>query len=251
VNALSPDAIRAETITIIGHGGDEIEAYRAMPLTEESRGGVVWIHHMPGYDRETKEFVRRLAVSGYHTVAPNLYSREAPGAAPDDAAAAVRAAGGVPDNRLVGDVAGAVDYLGSLPGANGKFGVIGHCSGGRHAFLAACSLPFDAAVDCYGAFIVEDPPEGIPKAMQPILGLAPKLSCPLLGLFGADDRFPAPPAVATLDAELTKLDKAHEFTSYGGAGHSFFSVDRPAYRAEAAVDGWRRIDEFFGTHLKG
>jgi carboxymethylenebutenolidase len=251
VNALSPDAIRAETITIIGHGGDEIEAYRAMPLTEESRGGVVWIHHMPGYDRETKEFVRRLAVSGYHTVAPNLYSREAPGAAPDDAAAAVRAAGGVPDNRLVGDVAGAVDYLGSLPGANGKFGVIGHCSGGRHAFLAACSLPFDAAVDCYGAFIVEDPPEGIPKAMQPILGLAPKLSCPLLGLFGVDDRFPAPPAVATLDAELTKLDKAHEFTSYEGAGHSFFSVDRPAYRAEAAVDGWRRIDEFFATHLKG
>jgi carboxymethylenebutenolidase len=251
VNALSPDAIRAETITIIGHGGDEIEAYRAMPLTEKSRGGVVWIHHMPGYDRETKEFVRRLAVSGYHTVAPNLYSREAPGAAPDDAAAAVRAAGGVPDNRLVGDVAGAVDYLGSLPGTNGKFGVIGHCSGGRHAFLAACSLPFDAAVDCYGAFIVEDPPEGIPRAMQPILGLAPKLSCPLLGLFGVDDRFPAPPAVATLDAELTKLDKAHEFTSYDGAGHSFFSVDRQAYRDEAAVDGWRRIDEFFGTHLKG
>jgi len=52
----------------------------------------------------------------------------------------------------------------------------------------------------------------------------------LLGLFGVDDKFPAPPAVATLDAELTKLDKAHEFHSYEGAGHSFFSVDRPAYR---------------------
>ena len=132
---------------------------------------------MPGYDRETKEFVRRLAVDGYHVVAPNLYSREAPGAAPDDAAAAVRAAGGVPDERLVGDVAGAVEHLRSLPGANGKFGVIGHCSGGRHAYLAACSLQFDAAVDCYGAFIVEDPPEGMPKAMQPILqpGTEPEL----------------------------------------------------------------------------
>ena len=139
----------------------------------------------------------------------------------------------------------------SLPGANGKFGVIGHCSGGRHAYLAACSLPFDAAVDCYGAFIVEDRPDGLPKAMQPILHLAPKLSCPMLGLFGVDDKFPAPPAVATLDAELTKLDKAHEFHSYDGAGHAFFSVDRPAYRPEAAVDGWRRIDEFFATHLKG
>ena len=251
MNAPSANAIRAETITIIGHGGDEIEAYQAVPLAQASRGGVVWIHHMPGYDRETKEFVRRLAVSGYNAVAPNLYSREAPGAAPDDAAAAARAAGGVPDERLVGDVAGAVEHLRTLAGANGKFGVIGHCSGGRHAYLAACSLPFDAAVDCYGAFIVEDPPEGMPKAMKPILDLAPNLSCPLLGLFGLDDRFPAPAAVATLDAELNKLNKAHEFHSYEGAGHSFFSVDRPAYRPEAAVDGWKRIDDFFATYLKG
>jgi len=251
VNAISPDAIRAETITITGQGGDEIEAYRAMPLAQGSRGGIVWIHHMPGYDRETKEFVRRLAVNGYHTVAPNLYSREAPGAAPDDAAAAARAAGGVPDERLVGDVAGAVEHLRSLPGANGKFGVIGHCSGGRHAYLAACSLQFDAAVDCYGAFIVEDPPEGMPKAMQPILHLAANLSCPLLGLFGVEDKFPTPAAVAVLDAELTKLNKPHEFHSYDGAGHAFFSVDRPVYRVEAAVDGWRRIDDFFATHLKG
>ncbi len=130
MNALCPDAIRAETVTITGHGGDEIEAYRAMPLAEGSRGGVVWIHHMPGYDCETKEFVRRLAVSGYHSVAPNLYSREAPGASPDDAAAAARAAGGVPDERLVGDVAGAVEHLRSLPGANGKFGVIGTARAG-------------------------------------------------------------------------------------------------------------------------
>jgi carboxymethylenebutenolidase len=53
MNAPSPDAIRAETITITGHGGDAIEAYRAMPIAEPlaggSRGGIVWIHHMPGY----------------------------------------------------------------------------------------------------------------------------------------------------------------------------------------------------------
>ncbi len=248
---LAADAIRAETVTITGHGGDEIEAYSAVPLAAGSRGGVVWIHHMPGYDRETKEFVRRLAVAGYHAVCPNLYSREAPGADPDDAAATVRAAGGVPDDRLVGDVAGAAEYLRGLERANGKIGVIGHCSGGRHAFLAACSLPLDGAVDCYGAFVVEDPPEGMPKAMKPILGLAPNLSCPLLGLFGNDDRYPAPDAVATLDAELTRLGKEHEFHSYDGAGHSFFSVDRPAYRVEAALDGWRRIEDFFAKQLKG
>ena len=249
--SISPDAIRAETVTITGRGGDEIEAYRAIPLAPGSRAGLVWIHHMPGYDRETKEFVRRLAVAGYNAICPNLYSREAPGAEPDDAAAAVRAAGGVPDERLVGDVSGAADYLRKLAGATGKVGVIGHCSGGRQAFLAACSLALDAAIDCYGAFIVEDPPEGMPRHMKPILGLAPGLNCPLLGLFGAEDRYPSPDSVAKLDAELTRLGKEHEFHSYDGAGHSFFSVDRPAYRVEAAVDGWRRIFDFTARHLGG
>jgi carboxymethylenebutenolidase len=248
---MSADAIRAETLTITGHGGDEIEAYQAIPLAPGSRGGMVWIHHMPGYDRETKEFVRRLAAHGYNAICPNLYSREAPGADPDDAAATARAAGGVPDERLIGDVAGAVDYLRTLSGADGKIGVIGHCSGGRQAFLAACSLKLDAAVDCYGAFVVEDPPEGMPKHFKPILGLAPNLSCPLLGLFGNDDQYPSPESVAQLDDELTRLGKAHEFHSYDGAGHSFFSVDRPAYRVEAALDGWRRIFDFAESYLGG
>jgi len=251
MTSISQDAIRAETVMITGNAGDDIEAYRAIPLAPGSRGGVVWIHHMPGYDRETKEFVRRLAVAGYQTICPNLYWREAPGADPDDAAATARAAGGVPDDRLVGDVAGAIQHLRGLEAANGRVGVIGHCSGGRQTVLAACSLEIEAAVDCYGAFVVEDPPEGMPKHMKPILDLVPDLSCPLLGLFGKDGGAPSPESVATLDDELARLGKEHEFHSYDGAGHSFFSVDRPAYRVQPAVDGWRRIDDFFGMHLAG
>ena len=243
------DAIRAETVTMTGHGGDEVEAYLARPLDAEPRGGVVVIHHLPGYDAATKEMTRTFAVNGYAALCPNLYTREAPGASPDDASAFVRAKGGVPDERLVGDVEGAANYLKALDGANGKVGVIGHCSGGRHAYLSACSLDLDGAVDCYGAFVVENVPEGMTLSVQPILHLAPRLSCPLLGLFGKDDRFPGPDQVATLDAELTRLGKEHEFHSYDGAGHAFFAVDRPSYRPEAAVDGWRRIWDFFGRTL--
>jgi dienelactone hydrolase len=57
---------------------------------------VVVIHHLPGYDRQTKEFTRSLAVGGHNAVMPNLYHREAPGADPDDAMAAARALGGLP-----------------------------------------------------------------------------------------------------------------------------------------------------------
>ena len=65
------DAIIAETVMITGHGGDEIEAYSARPLDPglgrghgRKVGGVVVIHHMPGYDPQTKEIARTFAVNG-------------------------------------------------------------------------------------------------------------------------------------------------------------------------------------------
>src|SRR5260221_8888971 len=119
------EALIAQTISMAGHDGDEIEAYRARPLGEDLFGGVVVIHHMPGYDGGTKEITRTFAAHGHAALMPNLYHRDAPGASPDDAAAAARAKGGVPDERLIGDVGGAADYLRGLDGSNGKVGVIG------------------------------------------------------------------------------------------------------------------------------
>jgi carboxymethylenebutenolidase len=243
------DATLAETVTIRGDGGDEIEAYLARPMSQGPLGGVIVIHHMPGYDAPTKEIARRFAAEGYNALMPNLYHRDAPGASPDDAAAAARAKGGVPDARLIGDVAGAAAHLRALPSSNGKVGTIGYCSGGRQSFLAAVSLPLDAAVDCYGAFVVGDPPQGSPLKVGPLVGKAPALSCPLLGLFGAEDKYPSPEQVAELEEALKAAGKAYEFHVYENAGHAFFSVNRPAYRPEAAMDGWQKIFAFFGKHL--
>jgi dienelactone hydrolase len=89
--------------------------------------------------------------------------------------------------------------------------VIGHCSGGRQAFLAACSLPLDAAVDCYGAFVTVEPPESLGLRATPLLPIADRLSCPLLGLFGEEDRYPSPEQTAELEAVLTKHGKTFEF----------------------------------------
>jgi len=245
------EPMMAETISITGHGGDQIEAYLARPLGPGPYGGVVVIHHMPGYDEGSKEITRKFATHGYLAIMPNLHYREAPGASPDDAAAAARAQGGVPDDRLVGDVGGAAAYLRAMPAGNGKAGTIGYCSGGRQSFLAAISLPLEAAVDCYGAFVVGTPPEGMPLKAGPLVDRAGDLSCPLLGLFGADDSYPSADQVAELDRALTAAGKEHEFHSYEGAGHAFFNVDRPSYRAEAAVDGWRKIWDFYGRYLAG
>jgi carboxymethylenebutenolidase len=37
---------------------------------------------------------------------------------------------------------------------------------------------------------------------------------------------------------------------YDNAGHSFFTVDRPSYRAEAAMDGWKQIFRWFEKYLR-
>jgi carboxymethylenebutenolidase len=241
--------LTATTTGITGHGGDAIEAYVARPPDAPPAGGVVVIHHMPGWDEASKELTRKFAANGYAAVCPNLYSREAPGASPDDAAAAARANGGVPDDRLVGDVAGAIAHLRSLPGSNGRVATIGYCSGGRQSLLAACSLDLDAAVDCYGAFALTAPPDEFPLKIQPLGDRIDALSCPLLGLFGADDQYPGPEEVAELERRLAAAGKEFEFHSYEGAGHAFFNTDRPSYRPEAAQDGWERIWSFFGRHL--
>jgi carboxymethylenebutenolidase len=241
------EAMTARTVTISGHGGDDVEAYVARPDDDGLRGGVVVIHHMPGWDRATKEMTRRFAELGYDAICPNLYSREAPGATPDDAAATARAAGGVPDERLVGDVAGAMTYLRSLDGANGRLGVVGYCSGGRQSVLAACHLDVDAVVDCYGAFVTGTPPPDRP--ITDLVDQLPDLRAPLLGLFGAEDKTPSPAHVNELEQILSRLGKPHELHSYDDAGHGFFAVDRPSYRVSAANDGWQRIARFYAEHL--
>lgn len=248
--AAMSDSLSAETIRIAGQNGDEIEAYLASPAGAHHRGGVVVIHHMPGYDRGSKEIVRRFAEMGYDAIMPNLYWRDAPGAAPDDAAAAGRAQGGVPDERLLGDVQGAVDYLRALPSSNGKVATIGYCSGGRQSVLAACHIDLKAAVDCYGAFVTGTPPADFPLSVTNLTDQLPNLRCPLLGLFGNDDKFPSAEHVDELEAILKSEDKTYEFHRYDGAGHAFFSTDRPAYRPAAAIDGWERITGFFATYLE-
>jgi carboxymethylenebutenolidase len=89
----------------------------------------------------------------------------------------------------------------------------------------------------------------MPLKVGPIVDKTPQLSCPLLGLFGADDSHPSPEQVAELEKALQEAGKTYEFHSYEGAGHAFFSVNRPAYRPEAAMDGWQKIFDFFGKYL--
>lgn len=243
------EGMYAETVILPGANGDLINAYYARPVGPGPFPGMVIVHHMPGWDEWYREATRRFAHHGYLAISPNLYFRTGHGT-PEDIAAKVRAAGGVPDELAVGDIAGALAFLRGLPNLNGKVGVFGTCSGGRHAYLAACRAPgFDAVVDCWGGRVVMPP-----EALTPNFPVAPvdytqDLPCPILGLFGEDDTSPSPEQVAIHEAALKEHGKTYSFHMYPGAGHGFFYYHRPNYRQKQAVDGWSKIWAFLDENL--
>ncbi len=239
----------AELVTIKGNNGDPISAYVARPSGSGPFPGIVLIHHAPGWDEWYCEATRRFAHHGYAAICHNLYQRAGDGK-PDDVAAKVRASGGVPDAQVIGDTEGAVQWLRSQPYLNGKVGVIGSCSGGRHAFLYAChTKSVNCLVELWGGRVVMSKEELTPNQPTAPIEFTKNLSCPMLGLFGNEDRAPTPAQVDQHEAELKKHGKDYEFHRYDGAGHGFFYYDRPMYRVEQALDGWKKVFAFFEKHL--
>jgi carboxymethylenebutenolidase len=251
-NSFSTDdraGITAEVVAFPGGNGDEIHAYVARPDSDGPVPGVVAVHHMPGWDEFYREFCERLARHGYHVICPDLYCRFGHGS-PDDIAAKARSSGGVRDDAVVADCAAALGWLRAQPGSSGKVGIIGTCSGGRHALLTASrTAGFGAVADLWGGGVVM--PKGALDEAHPVapIDLTEGLSAPLLGLFGNDDQHPTPEQVNQHEAELKRHGKEYEFHRYDGAGHGFFYYHTPMYRPEAAMDGWAKVFGFFGQHL--
>ncbi len=243
------EGMLAETVVLRGARGDAVNAYFARPLGPGPFPGMVLIHHAPGWDEWYREATRRFAHHGYLSISSDLYCRVGHGT-PEDVAAQVRAGGGVPDDDAVGDVEAGMRFLRLQPYCSGKVGVFGTCSGGRHAVLAASRVKgFDACVDCWGGRVVMTAADLSPKQPVAPIDYTRDLSCPLLGLFGQEDKGPTPEQVALHEQELKKHRKSYEFHMYPNAGHGFFYYNRPAYRQEQAVDGWNKIFTFLEKYL--
>jgi len=252
-NQLQTDAYEgmlAETITMPGYSGDRIHAYFSRPLGNGPYPGIILIPHMPGWDELNREVARRFTQHGYAVLCPNIYERFGHGL-PADIAAKAREGGGVSDDSVMGDCEGALQYLNSLPYSNGKAGVIGMCSGGRHAFLAGCRVKgLNAVVECWGGRVVMAKEELTLKQPVAPIDLTADLGCPLLGIFGNDDKFPTPDQVNLHEAELKKHGKNYQFFRYDGAGHGFWSYNGDMYRPVQAMDSWEKAFSFFEKYLR-
>lgn len=158
----------------------------------------------------------------------------------------------LPDAQTVRDLEAAAAYLRALPGASGKVGCIGFCSGGRQTLLAACSSSsFDAAADCWGGYITRANEEALttPNRPVPVIDLVPKLACPLYVAIGEKDTNPSPEVGRELEQALKRAGKAFDMKVFPNAGHAFLADYRKSYNEEQAFALWRDVTAFFGKHL--
>lgn len=191
--------------------------------------------HAPGVDPFIRGIVDRLAQAGFAAIAPDLYHRDP--LPQDDGLTKMKR---LLDEQILEDLAAATQHLRGLPEADpGRIATLGFCMGGRIAYLHATADPeLRAAVVFYGGNIMLPWGEG-PSPFD----RSAAIQCPVLGLFGEEDKNPSPDDVEKIDAELTRLGKPHEFHSYPGAGHAFLNDTRPSYRPEAAADAWDKCLE--------
>lgn len=249
-NTADYEGMIAETTSINGHEGKPIKAYNARPLGAGPFPGLILIPHMPGWDEWCRETSRRFAAHGYNVICPNIYEDFGDGT-PAEVSQRAREAGGVHDSSVMEDVDASLAFLHNHTTSNGKAGVIGMCSGGRHTFLAAATLDgIDAAVDCWGGGVGAPPEDATPARPVAPLELAEGIDCPILGIFGNDDQRPGPEEVNRTEEVLKELGKEYEFYRYDGAGHGIWYYDKPMYRQEQAMDSWNKTLEFLDRYLK-
>jgi carboxymethylenebutenolidase len=213
-----------------------IPAYRA--YTAEMQGGrrrpsVVIIHENRGLNAHTRDVARRMALAGFHAVAPDFLSPA--GGTPADEDKAREMIGKLD---LAQSVSHAVKHLELLRQARrSKVGAVGFCWGG--GFVNRLAV---AGGDRLGAGVVYYGPGPAPTE-------AAKVEAPLMiHHAGLDNRI-----AQTLWPWVTALraaDKKVTYFDYEGVNHAFNNdTSAERYNKAAADLAWGRTMRFFKRNL--
>ena len=210
--------------------------------------GIMVAQHLPiaheGLEKDpfTLDIGERLAAAGYACVIPYMFHWW-----PSEEDIEVKRAEWR-DDRSIADLAAANTVLTSLDRVDAdRIGIIGHCWGGRVAWLGACQFPlYKACATLYGGRIKI----AMGEDSTPPIELAGQMAGPVIGIFGNDDQNPSPADVDDLDVALTSAGIEHEFPRYDGAGHGFQDfVNKERYREEATEDSRAKVMAFFERNL--
>ena len=165
--------VKTQDVTFAS-GSETIAGYLAAPESPGKHPALVVIHEDWGLTDWVKGQTRKLAGQGYVALAVDLYR----GQVAYDPALAYELMVGTPADRALRDMEAAIHFLAARADVNKeKMGSIGWSVGGKWSLLLAVNEPCLAAcVLNYGSMPTD------PADIQ-------KIHAPVLGIFGADDRY--------------------------------------------------------------
>ena len=248
-NAAPPDLPAGLALAPIGGGApaDLLELTAAdgthyaaalAEVPETDATGVVILPDVRGLAPFYVELAERFAQAGHPAIAIDYFGRTAGSTVREEGFDYMAHVLRTSVAQIQGDALAARDALLERTGPRPVVAV-GFCFGGLHAFLAAASpeLDFAGVVGFYGA--LDGSKRGLPSPPD----VASEMRCPVLGLFGGDDRSISADQVAGFGRALQDAGVDHQILVYPDAPHSFF--DRSYERfADASADAWERTLAF-------
>jgi carboxymethylenebutenolidase len=215
--------------------GATAPGYLATPDTGGGPGVLV-LHAWWGLTEPFRQACDRLAEAGFVALAPDLYRGKM--TASVEEAETLSSALNQEEERVRGDIQGAMQFLRANGAPSSAVGLIGFSMGGAYALDTSVEASEDvAAVVLFYATYA-----GLNFAAA---------RATYLGHFAENDPFEPSESVAQLERELQAAGKQTTFYTYPGTTHWFFEPNRAdAYDAAAAALAWERTLAFLNTELR-
>ncbi len=237
-----------KTIKELTVGGSKMEVFVFDPELDTPLPAIILAQHIPvGHtglenDEFTLKTAERYAEAGYVVAVPFIFHWW-----PKSEEMMVKAKAFTDDKTKL-DLEATYDLLVHHPKVDReKIGIVGHCWGGRVAWLGACLLPVQACAVFYGGRVKLPLGEGNPPAID----LTNQMSCTFMGFFGDQDQNPSPEDVNDYEAALREAGINYTFYRYPDAGHAFQNFPTPErYNEAASEDAWVKVLEFLDKTLK-
>ena len=227
---------RSQSIDVNGHS---MPTLIFEPGGAGSHPGLVIAQHLPvahaGLEKDafTLDVGERYAAAGFVCVIPFLFHWW-----PEEETMEVKR-DAFRDDWTVPDLEAAFGLLVGLDGVRrDRIGILGHCWGGRVAWLGAChNSEYRACAVFYGGRIKL----ALADRRTPPVDLAGRIPCPVLGVFGNDDQGPSPQDVDDYEAALQEAGVSYKFHRYDGGGTRLSGLHQSGTLSQGAVR--RRLGE--------
>jgi carboxymethylenebutenolidase len=238
--------IRTDWATLQVADGTIMRGYVAKPQNGRARAGLLVFQEAFGVNAHIRDIAERFAREGYHTVAPELFHRTAPGfeGSYTNFEAVLPLVRALKEQDLEADARSAYAWLREDLGApETPIACIGFCMGGRVSFLTNSILPVKAAVSFYGGGIAPNP-------MGPgLLSRSGDLHGPQLFFWGGLDKHIGPEQRQAVAEALRAAGKPFVNVEFADADHGFFCDARASYNPSAARQAWALTHSFLNCYL--